>query len=159
MPDLQPSSGRKGLDELAKMLEVYIDDHLPPEEPFSLVGFSMGGLVCRYYLQRLDGMRRVRRFISLSTPHNGSWVAYLVANRGCRQMRPGSPFLNDLNKDVHTLERVRVVSIWTPLDLSILPAWSSRLPIGTELKLGVVMHRFMIKNKHVLEELSQLLRN
>ena len=34
-----------------------------------VVGFSMGALVSRYYLQRLEGRNHVRRFVSISGPH------------------------------------------------------------------------------------------
>ncbi len=110
-PSLAPSTGKIGLDELALQLKTYIDKTIPAGETFHLVGFSMGGLICRYYLQRLDGMKRVKRFISISTPHHGSRMAYLLGNAGCRQMRPGSEFLKDLNSDVNRLEEVKIVSI------------------------------------------------
>jgi triacylglycerol lipase len=93
---LRPNTGRAGLDTLALQLKAYIDGHIGPGERIHLVGFSMGGLVARYYVQRLDGAERVRRFITLSAPHHGSRLAYLLANEACRQMRPGSAFLADL---------------------------------------------------------------
>lgn len=157
LPNLKQNTGKSGLDELARNLKTYVDDHVPSGQTFDLVGFSMGGLVSRYYLQRLEGMTRVRRFISISTPHNGSWLAYLIQNRGCRQMRPKSPFLKELNEDVHTLQRVRMVSIWTPFDLSILPPSSSHLPVGVELKLYIFVHRLMISNRQTFEAVSSFL--
>ena len=156
-PNLSPNTGRKGLDELAQDLKDFVEQELDPEEPLSLVGFSMGGLVCRYYLHRLKGLDRVRRFIAISTPHHGSWFAYGVPNRGCRQMRPGSEFLKDLNQDLHALEKARVVSIWTPFDITIMPASSSRIPIGSEVKLPVAMHRLMISDPKTFETVADSL--
>ncbi len=156
-PALRPNSARTGLDTLAMQLRDFIDAHVPGDEPFDLVGFSMGGLIGRYYLQRLDGLRRVRRFVSISTPHHGSRIAYLLPNRGCRQMRPGSDFLADLNRDVDRLAEVRVVSIWTPFDLSIVPARSSRLSVGTEHVVPVKLHRWMLRDRLVLDIVARAL--
>ena len=156
-PSLSPSTGKIGLDKLALQLKTYIDENIPAEEKFYLVGFSMGGLICRYYLQRLDGMKRVDRFISISTPHHGTKRAYLIANTGCKQMRPGSDFLNDLNSDVQKLEEVKVVSIWSPYDLTIRPASSSRLPIGEENTIPVLLHPLMVHDKRVFKAIEHFL--
>ena len=100
-----------GLEKLAEQLKAFVDERIEPEQRFDLVGYSMGGLVSRYYLQRLGGLRRVRRFITLAAPHNGSYMAYLLPNRGGEQMRPGSAFIEDLNRDVVMLEQVGFVSL------------------------------------------------
>ena len=68
----------------------------------------MGGLVSRYYVQRLGGIERVRRLITISTPHQGTLWAHMVGNPGSRQMRPGSAFLSKLNHDAAMLERGEV---------------------------------------------------
>ena len=155
--DLIPSSGQLPLEALARQLDRYIQDHLPPEEPFDLLGFSMGGLISRYYLQRLGGLARVRRFLTLSSPHQGTWTGYLRWNAGCEQMRPNSDFLRDLNHDWHTLEQVRFVSLWTPLDLMIVPADSSVIPVGRSLSLPVALHPWMLTDDPVLSTVAQIL--
>jgi triacylglycerol lipase len=158
-PSLSPSTGKKGLDELALQLKTFLEENIPGGETFYLVGFSMGGLICRYYLQRLDGMKKVKRFISISAPHHGTGMAYLLRNTGCRQMRPGSEFLKDLNSDLNRLEEVKIVSIWTPFDLSIRPASSSHLPIGEELIIPVLLHPLMVRDKRVLKAVAFYLNN
>src|SRR5205085_9859257 len=107
-------------------------------------GFSMGGLVSRYYLQRLGGLARVRHFVTLSTPHQGTWLACLVSNPGCRQMRPGSAFLGDLASDAERLQGVAFTSFWTPLDLIILPPRSSEVPCARNVKMLVALHPLMV---------------
>src|SRR5690606_24338545 len=87
---LRPSSGATGLEILARQVRAQVERLVPPGETCSFVAFSMGGLVARYYLQRLGGLQRVRRFATVSTPHSGTWVAWLVGGLGCKQMRPGS---------------------------------------------------------------------
>jgi triacylglycerol lipase len=157
-PTLAPSFGQAGLDELAGQLATFIDATFRPDEKFDLVGFSMGGLICRYYLQRMGGMPRVERLVTLGTPHHGSLWACLVPNTGCRQMRPGSDFLNDLNGDIGTLNKIRFSSIWTPLDLMILPAVSSQTGIGHEVKLWLPIHPALVWSQHSIKAVADLLR-
>src|SRR5687768_8460910 len=64
MIDLSPNDGHAGLDELARQLADFTDAKLPGRR-FDLVGFSMGGLVSRYYMQRLGGAARVEHFVTL----------------------------------------------------------------------------------------------
>jgi triacylglycerol lipase len=157
-PTLAPSFGQASLDELAKQLAAFIDTTLKPGEKFDLVGFSMGGLVCRYYLQRMNGMPRVEHFITLAAPHYGSHWAWLLPNAGCRQMRPGSYFLNDLNSDIGTLEKIRFTSVWTPFDLMILPASSSHVNVGREVKLRLLIHPALVLDRRSIKVVADLLR-
>ena len=91
----QPSDGSAPIDTLARLLADAISDALGPDQPLDLFGFSMGGLICRYYLQQLGGLWRTRRFVTLASPHRGTWVAYRYPGRAAaRQMRPYSPFSN-----------------------------------------------------------------
>lgn len=154
--DMIPNNGDAGLDEIAQQLAAYIDAQFPPGQPIDLVGFSMGGIVCRYYLQRLGGLERVRRFISIASPHRGTWAAFLRSNAGARQMRRGSAFLEDLNRDVELLDRIRTTSIWTPFDLMILPARSCIL--GRSIRVHVAAHALMVRDRSVIDLIDRLLR-
>jgi triacylglycerol lipase len=155
--NLIPNNGDAGLDELADQLANYIRAGFPPHQTIDLVGFSMGGLVARYYLQRLKGAERVERFITIASPHNGTLAAFFRANPGARQMRPGSHFLKDLNRDASLLERIRVTSIWTPFDLMIVPARSSHWGVGRSIRVNVAAHALMARDTRVLELVYQLL--
>jgi triacylglycerol lipase len=156
--DLKPSNGDVGLDQLAQQVAAFIEESIPTGEQFDLVGFSMGGLVSRYYVQRLGGIDRVGRLIAISSPHRGTLWAHTGANPGSRQMRPGSPFLADLNNDAAILERVNFVSIWTPFDLTIVPARSSSLGVGTEFRIPVALHPWMPKSRRCINLVVKLLR-
>lgn len=109
--NLTPNNGKAGLDRLAEQLAASVEAKFGLRQPIDIVGFSMGGLVARDFLQRLGGNKRVERLITIATPHNGTWTAFLLGNAGARQMRPGSPFLKDLNCDVEMLKRVRVTAL------------------------------------------------
>jgi len=62
-------------------------------EQIDLVAHSMGGLVARYYVEQLGGAGKVRRCITIETPHHGTLLAVIAPGENARQMRPGSTFL------------------------------------------------------------------
>lgn len=156
--DLMPSCGAVGLDRLAEQIEAYVAQTFDPAAPLDIVGFSMGGVISRYYVQQLGGRDRVQRFITVASPHYGSWVAYGRNNPGCHQMRPGSDFLNRLNQDTTALEQVRFTSIWTPYDLMIMPASSSQMPVGQEVTLPILLHPWMIRDARAVAAIADLLQ-
>jgi triacylglycerol lipase len=155
--DLVPNNGRAGLEVLARQVAAYIDCSFAPDQIIDLIGFSMGGLVARYYLQRLGGLRRVHRLVTISSPHQGTWTAYALRRTGVKQMRPGSAFLRDLESDRHKLSAIRFTSIWTPLDLMIVPARSSVLREARMVRLVVSHHARMVGNQRVMQAVEAAL--
>lgn len=153
--NLWPNNGAGGLEPLAEQVSSFADKTLGGDRPFDLLGFSMGGIVSRYYLQRLGGIQRVQRFVTIASPHHGTWMAYARWNRGGEQMRPDSPFLNDLNADAaEMLGQINFTSIWTPLDAMIVPATSSQMPIGKNISIPVATHPWMVTDARVLETVA-----
>ncbi|MFK4101443.1 lipase family alpha/beta hydrolase [Streptomyces sp. NPDC019531] len=81
-----------------------------------IVGHSLGGLIARYYVQRLGGDHRVRTLVTLGTPHSGTRVMALAnAHPIVRQMRPGSELLQELTQPAPGC-RTHFVSFWSDLD-------------------------------------------
>ena len=156
---LDPNDGSVTLEQSADELRQFIDSKIGPRRSLDMVSFSMGGLVARYYAQRLGGLARIRHFVTISTPHHGTGTAYLEPLPGVRQMRPGSPFLQDLDRDVSGLAQVSVTSIWSPLDLVISPAVSSRLPFGSEVQIPVLLHFLMPGDARVIGAVMRGLEN
>jgi triacylglycerol lipase len=157
-PSLTPNNGDLGIDSLAHQLQAYIAE-LAIEDRFALVGFSMGGLVSRYYLQHLEGTHRVHRFVSVATPHYGSAMAFFRWNPGGRQMQPGSRFLASLNQNLHKLHPVQPVDVWTPFDALVVPASSCRLPIGQGVCLPVSSHNNLLRDERSLNAIAQALND
>ncbi|MGP3754500.1 esterase/lipase family protein [Streptomyces sp. IBSNAI001] len=86
-----------------------------------IVGHSLGGLIARYYVQRLGGDRRVRTLVTLGTPHGGTAAAPLAgAHPIVRQMRSGSDLIEELRHPAAGC-RTRFVSFWSELDRVMLP--------------------------------------
>ncbi|MEV5578640.1 alpha/beta fold hydrolase [Streptomyces parvus] len=86
-----------------------------------IVGHSLGGLIARYYVQRLGGDRRVRTLVTLGTPHGGTAVAPGAdVHPIVRQMRGGSSVIEEL-RDPAPGCRTRFVSFWSELDQVMVP--------------------------------------
>ncbi|MFE4455214.1 esterase/lipase family protein [Streptomyces sp. NPDC056796] len=86
-----------------------------------IVGHSLGGLIARYYVQRLGGDRRVRTLVTLGTPHSGTAaVPPAGAHPIVRQMRGGSDLIEELRRPAPGC-RTRFVSFWSELDRMMLP--------------------------------------
>lgn len=156
--NLMPNDGTVGLDVLAQQVRDYIGNTFEGEQPLNLVGFSMGGLISRYYVQRLGGLERIQKLITISSPHHGTMTSYVRNLPGYVQMRPGSDFLLDLERDVGVLERVNLTSLWTPWDVMIVPATSSKMPVGKNIEINnVFIHSLMLTSQRVINHLIAIL--
>jgi triacylglycerol lipase len=158
--DLTPNDGRASIEQLAAQVDAAVEA-LRAETGASqldLVGFSMGALVSRWYIQRGPGRARVRRFVSISGPHQGTLNAYCLPFAGVRQMRPGSALLRSLAADPDPWGSVEVHVLYTPLDLMIVPARSSELPgARTTRSFPVALHRWMLFDRRVLDAVAGIL--
>jgi triacylglycerol lipase len=96
-------------------------------ERIHVVGHSLGGLIARYYVQRLSGHERVRTLITLGTPHAGTELAR--AGRLLplvRQLRPDSSLIRDLAEPAPKCT-TRFLAFYSDLDQLILPSRNARI--------------------------------
>lgn len=156
--NLVPNYGILGLDKLAEQVADYVNKTFPPNQPLDLIGFSMGGIVSRYYVQRLGGIDKVENFITISAPHNGTLTGYALNLAAPIQMRPKSNFLENLNQDIALLDKTNFTSIWTPYDAMILPPKSSQVSVGRDIKIDVFLHPWMVSDKKVLKVIVEELK-
>jgi triacylglycerol esterase/lipase EstA (alpha/beta hydrolase family) len=136
-----PHLGMGDIAESARALRAYTD-RLRAESGvtrFDLVGHSEGGLTARYYLKYLGGTAHVDRYVSLGSPHYGTYVANLatfvtvgtcVGIVACRQMIIGSSFLAALNSGDDTPGGVAYTTIRTMQDELVRPTWHASLEDG-----------------------------
>jgi triacylglycerol lipase len=157
VPKLRNNDGRGGLEHLAEGLKQDIDAAYGPTQPIHVIGFSMGGLVSRYYLQNLGGAARCSKFFTISSPHHGTHAAWLYPSKGVAQMRPGSDFLAQLASTESRLGAMPVVSCRTPLDLVILPTNSSVWHRAENLEYTVLFHPLMVSSGAVISDLTKRL--
>lgn len=95
-------------------------------ERIHVIGHSMGGLIARYYVQRLGGDERVHTLVTLGTPHAGTRAAALMPHQLARQLRPGSDLVSELAEPAPGC-RTRMVAVWSDLDQLIVPKRSARI--------------------------------
>jgi pimeloyl-ACP methyl ester carboxylesterase len=91
-----------------------------------VVGHSLGGLIARYYVQRLGGDEAVHTLVTLGSPHGGSATAYLLPTPLTRQLMPGSDLLTELAEPAPRC-RTRFLVVWSRMDQLIVPQRNARL--------------------------------
>ena len=158
--DLVPNEGRAPIRALAKQVAARVESlrSVSGQARIDLVGFSMGALVSRTYIQREGGRDKVRRFVSISGPHAGTLDAHALPYEGARDMRPGSPLLTDLASDPDPWGEVEVHVLYTPFDLMIVPPRSSELRgAHTTTRIPVPLHRLMILAPRATRAVADLL--
>ncbi len=127
-----PDRGQGDLDDQAKVLDVAVGAALARTGTPSvdMVGYSAGGVVARLWATEGGGSDRLRRLVTLGSPHHGTELATLGAlvegscPAACRQLAPDSPLLARLNAEPVPRGLV-FVSLWTTLDDVVLPASSA----------------------------------
>ncbi|HEY5845263.1 MAG TPA: alpha/beta fold hydrolase [Microlunatus sp.] len=96
-------------------------------ERVHVVGHSLGGLIARYYVQRMGGHERVRTLITLGTPHQGTELARVGQLLPLvRQLRPDSDLISELAE--HSSDcSTRFVAFYSDLDQLIVPSRNARI--------------------------------
>ncbi|MGK5548694.1 esterase/lipase family protein [Streptomyces sp. URMC 127] len=97
------------------------------QQRVDVVGHSLGGLIARYYVQRMGGDVRVRVLVTLGTPHGGTRAASLLAAHPLvRQMRPGSDVVTELAGPAPDCA-TQFISFWSDLDQLMVPVECARI--------------------------------
>jgi hypothetical protein len=106
--------------------------------PVALVGYSEGGLIARAAIAG-GAAPYVTRVVTVGTPHAGTSIAGLgvfvksaQCDTACRQMAPGSDFLDDLPV---AGDASRWLTVYSENDDVVRPADSAALPGATALRL------------------------
>lgn len=108
-------------------------------ERIHVVGHSLGGLIARYYVQRLGGDERVHTLVTLGTPHSGSEPARLLPFRLFKQLTPGSDLYTELACPARRTA-TRFVAYWSDLDQFIVPHTNARLEHPDLSARNVLVH-------------------
>lgn len=96
-------------------------------ERVHVIGHSLGGLIARYYVQRLGGDQHVHTLVTLGTPHQGTqlaWAAPLLPL--VRQLTPDSPVIQELAAPAQGC-RSRFVAFYSDIDHLVVPGRNARL--------------------------------
>ena len=113
----------------------------------TLVGHSMGGLICRSYLAR-HGNARVSRLLTFSTPHAGSELARVGLGQNAREMEPGSLWLRDM---AEMPLNVPAISFRNPCDNYVMPQDNQRFPGMNDRELPASGHVALLYDRRVVD--------
>lgn len=122
-----------------------------------VIGHSQGGLIGRYYVKFLGGSELGERYISVATPHHGTYVAYAGIGEAAEQMRYNSDFIKELNKGDETPGNIKYTSIWTNTDVIVVPSSSCILEGANNLMFKNGTHHLLILRKEVQQSIEKAL--
>ena len=108
-------------------------------EKVHVIGHSLGGVIARYYVQRLGGDARVHTLCTLGSPHAGTSAARLLPSPVVRQLRRDSDLMAELAQPARGC-RTRFVAYWSDLDQLIVPKRSARIDHPDLRVRNVLLH-------------------
>jgi triacylglycerol lipase len=121
--------------------------------PITCIGHNLGGVVLRYFARRYPAPR-VRRILTLGTPHCGTAVARLLGRRA-GALLPGSPLLNTLNAADHVPQQFDVIAIASSFDALILPPVNARYPGAFTIEVDDVGHHALLFSAKVYRLIAE----
>ncbi|MEO1228330.1 MAG: alpha/beta fold hydrolase [Myxococcota bacterium] len=117
------------------------------------VAHSMGGLVARL-AEAGRKEPRIRRLVTLGTPHHGTQVALVALGPAARDMRPGSEVIRGLPPPPPG----QLVSISSTHDFMVIPPESARVaPEGRDVVVRHVGHLALLTDHEVSLEVVRAL--
>jgi triacylglycerol lipase len=123
-----------------------------------MITHSMGALSTRYYLKNLGGTEKVTDWVSLGGPNHGTTTAEFCLETSCREMRIGSTFLNELNREDETPGSVAYATWWSSCDEIINPDESVLLTGATNHEAGCVTHVGLTTDLRTYEGVREFVR-
>jgi len=134
-------------EELSAVVDALLERNSWATE-VDIVAHSMGGLASRWYIQH-GGEARVRRLITLGSPHRGTVASVVAPGPGGTEMQPGSPFLTQLDSVLPA--GVEGLTIRSEIETHIIPNESATLPGVADTILCCNMHWTLPSDGAVME--------
>ena len=148
-PTLEHYFGRTSIVDLAESLDELIIKKYGNESKIDILGFSMGGIIARYWIEKFHGYLKTKRFISIGSPHSGTLTAQFVPRylfKGISEMKINSAFLTELSDYDYLLKEIDCVSFYTRWDFMVFPGWRAYLPVGRKFNLNIYKHRNLVRS-------------
>jgi triacylglycerol esterase/lipase EstA (alpha/beta hydrolase family) len=145
----------------ARRLADFVEEVLAREDGarVDIVAHSLGGVVARYYIERMDGAKRVRHLVTIGSPHQGTAVAHfgpLIPS--ALESRRGSALLAEIGP-LAAREGISYTSIWSRSDAIIEPPESSSIvPAGEDRVFDDLGHLSLLLSPRVLDSVAERLK-
>ena len=155
-PTLKHKFGMTSIVELTNLLNDLILEKYGGEKELDILGFSMGGIIGRYWIKKLNGYKRTRRFITVGSPHKGTLTSQFIPKypfEGISEMKINSDLLRELSKYDFLLESINCISFFTFWDLMVFPGWRANLNSGEKISLKIYKHKNLIRNPLAVERI------
>ena len=159
-PTLNHAFGMTSIVELTNLMDQLIVEKYGLEQEIDILGFSMGGIIGRYWINKFNGHKRTKRFITIGSPHNGTLTSQLVPKypfRGISEMKINSSLLRDLANYDYFLNDIDCISFFTYWDLMVFPGWRANLNVGEKISLKIFKHRNLVRNPAAVERIIERL--
>ena len=159
-PTLNHAFGMTSIVELTNLMDQLIVEKYGLEQEIDILGFSMGGIIGRYWINKFNGYKRTKRFITIGSPHNGTLTSQLVPKypfRGISEMKINSSLLRDLANYDYFLNDIDCISFFTYWDLMVFPGWRANLNVGEKISLNIFKHRNLVRNPAAVERIIERL--
>jgi len=157
-PTLKHAYGKTSIIDLTNSLNELILEQYGLKQKVDILGFSMGGIIGRYWIQKFNGYKRTRRFISIGSPHKGTFTAQLVPKypfRGISEMKINSKLLREMKNNDFFLDDIECINFFTFWDLMVFPGWWTNLNVGKKISVKVYIHRNLVRNKSVVKKIIE----
>jgi triacylglycerol esterase/lipase EstA (alpha/beta hydrolase family) len=142
----------------AQHLKRFVERVLAREdaEQVDIVAHSLGGVVARYYIERLGGKKRVGRLVTIASPHRGTVLGRIGLVPSAKEIMHGSPFLDDLGTPS---PGVAYTSIWSRADAMVQPPESASIaPAGEDRVFDNLGHLSLLMSTRVLDAVAERLK-
>ena len=159
-PTLEHRYGMTSIVELTNLLNNLILEKYGLEKELDILGFSMGGIIGRYWIKKFNGYKRTRKFITVGSPHNGTLTSQLVPEypfKGISEMKINSVLLRELSQCDYLLKDINCISFFTYWDLMVFPGWRANLNLGEKISLNILKHKNLVKNSEAVERIIERL--
>lgn len=134
-----PSNGFGDIQDSACHVAVALQEVRPFYDKVVVCGHSMGGLVGRVIVQHL-GFEGIDAYVSLGTPHNGTYAAYLAPwSQSAKQMQPGSTFLESLNGEPWP-SHIPALALQAQFEAVVLPQANAKFEPATNRVIPLTSH-------------------
>jgi triacylglycerol esterase/lipase EstA (alpha/beta hydrolase family) len=138
----------------AQKLKGFVERTLAREDAgrVDIVAHSLGGVVARYYIERLGGARRVGRLVTIGSPHRGTLLGRLGLVPSAHELVAGSPLLDELGQPDPNVE---YTSVWSRADAIVIPPESASIaPAGRDQIFDDLGHLSMLLSPRVIEAVA-----